>query len=82
MFVLDCCDCEVMSWVVMMVGYSGDIVCDVMLVVVENWFGNELYILFEIEWLSDNGLGYMVDDMCWFVVVIGLKLLIMLVCSL
>jgi len=35
----------------------------------------------EIEWLSDNGSGYMADDTCRFAMDIGLKPLTTPVCS-
>jgi len=43
--------------------------------------GNALHTPSEIEWLSDNGSGYMADDTCRFAMDIGLKPLTTPVCS-
>jgi putative transposase len=72
-FALDCCDREAMSWVATTGGHSGDIVRDVMLAAVENRFGAALHTPSEIEWLSDNGSGYIADETRRFAMAIGLK---------
>jgi putative transposase len=51
-----------MSWAATTGGHSGDVVCDVMLAAVENRFGNVLTAPTEIEWLTDNGSGYMAES--------------------
>lgn len=73
---------EAMSWVATTAGYSGDVVRDVMLAAVENRFDNTLKAPSEIEWLSDNGFGYTVDETRRFATEIGLKPLTTPVCSL
>jgi len=80
-FALDCCDREAMSWAATTAGHSGDIVRDVMLTAVENRFGAALHTPSEIEWLSDNGSGYTVDETRRFAVDIGLKPLTTPVCG-
>lgn len=80
-FALDCCDREAMSWVATTGGHSGDVVRDVMLAAVENRFGNALQPPSEIEWLSDNGSGYIAQKTREFAVQIGLKPVTTPVCS-
>lgn len=81
MFVLDCCDCEVLYWVVIIGGFNSEIVQDVMLGVVECCFGND-FLLFLVEWLMDNGLCYWVNEICQFVWMLGFELKNMVVWSL
>ncbi|MDO3623759.1 IS3 family transposase [Ralstonia pseudosolanacearum] len=80
-FALDCCDREAMSWVATTGGYSGDVVCDVMLAAVEQRFGNVPKAPAEIEWLTDNGSGYIAGKTREFATDIGLKPLTTPVCS-
>ncbi len=80
-FALDCCDREAMSWVATTGGYSGNVVRDVMLAAVENRFGNVLKAPSEIEWLTDNGSGYIAGKTREFATDIGLKPLTTPVCS-
>jgi len=80
-FALDCCDREAMSWVATTAGYSGDDVRDVMLAAVEQRFGNAMKTPTEIEWLSDNGSGYIAGKTRSFAADIGLKPLTTPVCS-
>lgn len=80
-FALDCCDREAMSWAATTGGHSGDIVRDVMLAAVENRFGNVPKAPTEIEWLTDNGSGYIADKTRSFASDIGLKPLTTPVCS-
>lgn len=80
-FALDCCDREAMSWAATTGGHSGNIVRDVMLVAVEHRFGDALTAPAEIEWLTDNGSGYIAEKTRAFAADIGLKPLTTPVCS-
>ncbi|WP_086004916.1 IS3 family transposase [Ralstonia solanacearum] len=80
-FALDCCDREAMSWVATTGGYTGDVVRDVMLAAVEQRFGNVPKAPAEIEWLTDNGSGYIAGKTREFATDIGLKPLTTPVCS-
>jgi putative transposase len=80
-FALDCCDREAMSWAATTGGHSGDVVRDVMLAAVENRFGDTLKAPDEIEWLTDNGSGYIAERTRTFAVELGLKPLTTPVCS-
>ena len=80
-FALDCCDREAMSWVATTGGYSGDVVRDVMLAAVEQRFGNVPKAPAQIEWLTDNGSGYIAGKTREFAAEIGLKPLTTPVCS-
>jgi putative transposase len=53
-FALDCCDRDAMSWAATTGGHSGDVT----LAAVEHRFGNVRKTPAQIEWLSDNGSGY------------------------
>jgi putative transposase len=80
-FALDCCDREAMSWAATTGGHSGDVVRDVMLAAVEHRFGNVGKAPAQIEWLSDNGSGYIAEKTRAFASDIGLKPLTTPVCS-
>ena len=80
-FALDCCDREAMSWVATTGGHSGDVVRDVMLAAVEKRFGNVKKAPAQIEWLTDNGSGYIAEKTRLFASDIGLKPLTTPVCS-
>ncbi len=80
-FALDCCDREAMSWAATTGGHSGDIVRDVMLAAVEHRFGGNLKAPEQIEWLTDNGSGYIAEKTRAFAAEIGLKPLTTTVCS-
>ncbi|GAB5100271.1 hypothetical protein YK56LOC_59880 [Caballeronia sp. HLA56] len=80
-FVLDCCDREAISWAATTGGHSGDVVRDVMLAAVEHRFGNVRKAPAQIEWLSDNGSGYIAEKTRAFASDIGLKPLTTPVCS-
>ena len=70
---LDCCDRDAMSWSATTAGHSGDVVCDVMVAVLEHRFGNADQVPEQIEWLSDNGSGYIASKTREFARRIGLK---------
>ena len=80
-FALDCCDREAISWAATTGGHSGDIVRDVMLAAVEHRFGDTLKAPEQIEWLTDNGSGYIAEKTRAFAADIGLKPLTTPVCS-
>lgn len=80
-FALDCCDREAMSWVATTGGYTGNDVRDVMLAAVEQRFGNVDAVPASIEWLSDNGSGYIAHETRAFANGIGLTPLTTPVCS-
>jgi len=71
-FALDCCDREAMSFVGTTGGISGDDVRDLMVAAVEQRFGRVNRLPQPIEWLSDNGSGYVARDTRTFVRHIGL----------
>lgn len=72
-FALDCCDREAMSWSATTARHSGDVVRDVMLAALEHRFGNIDQTPQQIEWLSDNGSGYIAAKTREFARRIGLK---------
>lgn len=80
-FALDCCDREALSWAATTAGHSGDIVRDVILAAVENRFGQALTTPSPIQWLTDNGSGYIADRTRTFAREIGLNPLTTPVCS-
>ncbi|MFA9462609.1 DDE-type integrase/transposase/recombinase, partial [Thiohalorhabdus methylotrophus] len=57
-FSLDCCDREAMSFVATTKGIDGDLVRDLMVASLEHRFGPVARAPSPIEWLSDNGAGY------------------------
>jgi putative transposase len=62
-----------MSWATTTVGHGGDVVRDVMLVAVKNCFNDSLMVPGEIEWLTDNGSGYIAERTRTFATELGLK---------
>jgi len=69
------------SWAATTGGHSGDVVRDVMLAAVEHRFGNVRKAPAQIEWLSDNGSGYIAEKTRAFASDIGLKPLTTPVCT-
>ncbi len=57
-FALDCCDRESIGFVATTEGFKGEDVQDLMLLAVEARFGRVNRLLQTIEWLTDNGSGY------------------------
>jgi putative transposase len=57
-FALDCCDREAMSYVATTGGIGGEEVRDLMVAAVEHRFGPVSQLPRTIEWLTDNGSGY------------------------
>lgn len=71
-FVLDCHDREVIDWVCSAKGISSDMVCSLMLGAVEKRFqGGKLP--HSIQWLSDNGPGYVAKKSVSFAKELGLQ---------
>jgi putative transposase len=61
-FALDCCDREVLGHVATTEGIKGEDVQDLMITAVEYRFGPVNRLPQTIEWLSDNGSGYIAHD--------------------
>ena len=61
-FALDCCDREVLGFVATTEGIKGEDVQDLMIAAVEARFGQVNRLPHVIEWLSDNGSGYIAGD--------------------
>jgi len=71
-FALDCCDREAIGWVASLTGYSGDDIQHLMLESMEKRFGDQLPRT-PVQWLSDNGSGYIAEQTRLFARQIGLK---------
>ena len=61
-FALDCCDREALSFVATTEGIKGCNVQDLMIAAVQARFGPVNRLPHTIEWLSDNGSGYIAAD--------------------
>jgi putative transposase len=61
-FALDCCDREAMGFVATTEGIKGEDVRDLMLTAVEHRFGRVNRLPHTIEWLTDNGSGYIAHE--------------------
>lgn len=61
-FALDCCDREAMGFVATTEGIKGEDVRDLMVTAVEHRFGTVNRLPHTIEWLTDNGSGYIAYD--------------------
>ena len=72
-FALDCCDREAMSYVATTGGIGGEEVRDVMVAAVEHRFGRVNRLPRTIEWLTDNGSGYISTETRRFAREIGLE---------
>jgi putative transposase len=72
-FALDCCDREAMAWVATTQGIKGDDVRDLMVASVESRFGQINRLPRTIEWLSDNGSGYIAKHTKSFARDLGLE---------
>ncbi len=72
-FALDCCDREAMGIVATTDGIGGEEVRDLMVAAVEHRFGPVDKAPEPIEWLSDNGSGYIAGDTKAFARGIGLE---------
>lgn len=72
-FALDCCDREAISFVAKTEGIKGEDVRDLMTVAVETRFGSVNRLPDAIEWLSDNGSGYIASETRRFAREIGLE---------
>ena len=72
-FALDCCDREVMSFVATTGGIGGEEVRDLMVAAVEHRFGRVNRVPRTIEWLTDNGSGYIAHNTRRFARELGLE---------
>jgi putative transposase len=72
-FALDCCDREAMSYVATTGGIGGEEVRDLMVTAVEHRFGRVNRLPRPIEWLTDNGSGYVSTETRRFAREIGLE---------
>ena len=72
-FALDCCDREAMAYVATTHGLKGEDVRDLMVASVESRFGSVNRLAQTIEWLSDNGSGYVAKETQAFAREIGLE---------
>jgi putative transposase len=72
-FSLDCCDREVMSYIGTTGGISGDLVRDLMAEAIEARFGLVDKVPAPIQWLSDNGPGYVAHETQRFAHMMGLE---------
>jgi transposase InsO family protein len=61
-FSLDCCDREAISWVCSTRGIDGGLVRDLMAQSVNERFGDVIKLPKTIQWLSDNGPGYIAKE--------------------
>jgi putative transposase len=72
-FALDCCDREAMAYVATTQGIKGEDVRDLMVASIESRFGRVNRSPRTIEWLSDNGSGYIARETRAFARDIGLE---------
>lgn len=72
-FALDCCDREAMSFVATTGGIGGEEVRDLMVAAVEHRFGRVNRLPRTLEWLSDNGSGYIAHETRRFARDLGLE---------
>ncbi len=72
-FALDCCDREAMGFVATMEGIKGEDVRDLMVTAVEHRFGRVNRLPSTIEWLTDNGSGYIAHETKRFAREIGFE---------
>ncbi len=72
-FALDCCDREAMGFVATTEGIKGEDVRDLMVTAVEYRFGQINRLPEIIEWLTDNGSGYIAHETKRFAREIGLE---------
>jgi putative transposase len=61
-FALDCCDREALGYIATMEGIKGEDVQDLMITAIEHRFGSVSRLPKTIEWLSDNGSGYIAHE--------------------
>lgn len=72
-FALDCCDREAMGFVATTEGIKGEDVRDLMVTAVEHRFGPVNRLPETIEWLTDNGSGYIAHETRRFAREIGFE---------
>jgi transposase InsO family protein len=71
-FVMDCCDREVISYLASTSGISGEMIRDLMTEAIEARFGLVDRLPHRIEWLSDNGPAYIATETRAFAARVGL----------
>jgi putative transposase len=71
-FSMDCHDREIISWVTSSRGIDGELVRDLMAESVELRFGGQLP--FKVQWLTDNGPGYVARETVFFGRSLGLEI--------
>lgn len=71
-FSLDCHDREIITWVTSTRGIDGGLIRDLMTESVESRFGEELP--FKVQWLTDNGPGYVARETVFFGRSLGLEI--------
>jgi len=72
-FALDCCDREAIGFVATTEGIKGEDVRDLMVTAVEHRFGAVNRLPATIEWLTDNGSGYIANETKRFAREIGFE---------
>lgn len=72
-FALDCCDREALAFVATTEGVKAEDVRDLMVTAVEHRFGRINKLPQSIEWLTDNGSGYIAHETRRFAREIGLE---------
>ena len=72
-FSLDCHDREAIRWITSTRGLDGEMVRDLMMETVEHRFGKVNKVPHRIQWLTDNGPGYVADDTVAFGRLLGLE---------
>lgn len=72
-FSLDCHDREIISWVTSSRGIDGELVRDLMAETVEQRF-EKTKVPFKVQWLTDNGPGYVARETVFFGKSLGLEI--------
>jgi putative transposase len=72
-FSLDCHDREIITWVTSSRGLDGSLVRDLMTETVERRFGKVTKTPHSVQWLTDNGPGYVAHDSVAFGRMLGLE---------
>jgi putative transposase len=70
-FSLDCCDREIMRYVVTTGGINGQMIQDLLVESLEYRFGSSAHVLQLLEWLTDNGSCYIKKETREFVKNLG-----------
>jgi len=73
-FSLDCHDREAIRWITSSRGLDGGMVRDLMAETVERRFGKVTELPHKVQWLTDNGPGYIADETVAFGRLLGLEI--------